>query len=615
MFDLVEHLERAFLRCAGRQLHLREQETLVLVRQEGGRHAHEQDRHAGDDQQVDDDVAHPLAEHLADPRLVAALAAVEDLVEAAEEPVFTVVFALVDRLQQRRTQRRRQDQGDQHREHHRRNDGDRELAVDDARRAAEKGHRHEHGREHQRDADQRADDLVHRLLCRFLRRQAFLAHHTLDVLDDDDGVVNEQADGEHGGEHGQGVDRVAEHREHAEGAEQHDRYGDGRDQRRAEVLQEQPHHEEDEDDGFDQRVDDFLDRDLDEGRRVVRDDVGDAVGEVLRQLLDLVLHALRGGQRVGTGGETDGDTGGRLAVVAADHAVRFGAEFEARDVAQIDLAAVGVGLEQDFAELLLGLQTTERRDRRVQLLPGDCRRAAELAGRDLRVLRLDRRAHVGRGQLVTNELGRVEPDAHRVLRAEHLRLTDAGNPAQRVLHVGDEIVGEVGLCLVAFLRNQCDQHQEVARRLGDLHALRLHDLRQRRQRQLQLVLHLHLRDVRVGAGVERQRYRRAAVGIAGRRHVEQVVEAGHLLFDDLRHRVFERLRRGARVGGVDDDLGRRDRRILRDWQRADGQRTGQHDDDGDHPRKDGAIDKETCHELFSLLLFGCGFVSGSLRRG
>ena len=51
--------------------------------------------------------------------------------------------------------------------------------------------------------------------------------------------------------------------------------------------------------------------------------------------------------------------------------------------------------------------------------------------------------------------------------------------------------------------------------------------------QLQLVLHLHLGDVRVGALLEGERDLPAAGGVAGRGHVEQVVDAVQLLLDDL----------------------------------------------------------------------------------
>src|SRR3546814_8720547 len=52
---------------------------------------------------------------------------------------------------------------DLHRQGHRRHDGDRELAIDDAGRPAEKSHRQEHRRQHQRDRDQRDLQFLHRL--------------------------------------------------------------------------------------------------------------------------------------------------------------------------------------------------------------------------------------------------------------------------------------------------------------------------------------------------------------------------------------------------------------------------------------------------------------------
>ncbi len=64
----------------------------------------------------------------------------------------------------------------------------------------------------------------------------------LDRLDDDDGIVHNQADCQHQAEEREGVDREAEQRKDHEGADQRDWYGHERDQRRAPTLQEEVHH-------------------------------------------------------------------------------------------------------------------------------------------------------------------------------------------------------------------------------------------------------------------------------------------------------------------------------------------------------------------------------------
>ena len=130
-------------------------------------------------------------------------------------------------------ERRRQDQRDQHRQRHRRDEGQRELAIDDAGRPAEEGHRQEDRREHDRDRDQRAGNLVHRVARRLLGRKAFLLDQPFDILDDDDRVVDQQADRQHHAEQGQGVDAEPGDAHHRQRAEQDDRDGDGRDERRA----------------------------------------------------------------------------------------------------------------------------------------------------------------------------------------------------------------------------------------------------------------------------------------------------------------------------------------------------------------------------------------------
>src|SRR3546814_1500326 len=66
--------------------------------------------------------------------------------------------------------------------------------------AGDEGHRNEYGEQHQRDGHDRGGDLAHRLARRLLHRQTrLLLHHPLDVLDHDDGVVDDDADREHEG--------------------------------------------------------------------------------------------------------------------------------------------------------------------------------------------------------------------------------------------------------------------------------------------------------------------------------------------------------------------------------------------------------------------------------
>ena len=84
----------------------------------------------------------------------------------------------------------------------------------------------------------------------------------------------------------------------------------------------------------------------------------------------------------------------------------------------------------------------------------------------------------------------------------------------------------------------------------------------------------------------------AAVRLAGRGEIEQVVEARELLLDDLGDRVLAPSGRGARIGGADRPPAAGRCRVLRDRQGPDRQRAGQHDHDGDDPGEDRPVDEE-----------------------
>ena len=75
----------------------------------------------------------------------------------------------------------------------------------------------------------------------------------LHVLDDHDGVIDDEAGGQRDTEQGEGVDAEVERLDEGEGADQRDGDGDGGDDGSAPVEQEQEDDHDDDADGFEQR--------------------------------------------------------------------------------------------------------------------------------------------------------------------------------------------------------------------------------------------------------------------------------------------------------------------------------------------------------------------------
>ena len=205
------------------------------------------------------------------------------------------------RLQQHRAERRRQRKRDERREHGRHGDRHRELLVELPGHAGDEGHRDEHRREHQRDRNHRTLHLVHRLARRFARREPVGLHVVLDGLDDDDRVVDHDADREHHAEQRQRVDAEAEELEGREGRHQRHRHGEHRDQRRAPALQEQEHDDQHQDQCLDESVDHLLDRGFHELRCVVHDLQREPLRKTCLDLRELRLDELGRLERVCAG--------------------------------------------------------------------------------------------------------------------------------------------------------------------------------------------------------------------------------------------------------------------------------------------------------------------------
>ncbi len=241
----------------------------------------------------------------------------------------------------------------------------------------------------------------------------------VDVLQHDDGVVDDEPDGEHERQQGQRVDGEAEDVHQRERADQRDRDGDERDQRGAERAQEQEDDEDDEDDGLADRLVNILDRLGDEHRLVVGDPhlhaVGQRGGDARQHLLDFLRHV----ERIGGGLLDHAKRDGRLAVEADDAALIQRAELGMADIGEPHEIAVGL-LDDEIVELLGRLEVRLGQHGELAL------QAFDAARRHLDILAPERRLDVLRRQLVGGEPFGIEPDAHGIFAiAEHAHLGDA----------------------------------------------------------------------------------------------------------------------------------------------------------------------------------------------
>ena len=477
---------------------------------------------------------------------------VESAVERAEAGVHrphqqAFLGMPVVRLQQQRAQRRAQGQRVEGGDDGRGRDRHGELPIELPGDAAEEGGRNEHGGQHERDRDQRGADLVHGD-ARGLRRRQPLAQLALDVLDDDDCVVDDDADGEHEAEQRQHVDGEAEPLHHREGADERDGDGGERNDGRAPRLQEDDDDDDDERDRLEDRAVELGDRDLDELGRVIDDAVLEVLGEPLRQSLHRLLDRIRRRDRVRAGLLRDDQHGRRVVVLVAVGGVAQRAELDAADVLHAHDAAVLPRLQHDVLELARVEQAPLELQRQLEGAHVALRRLAERAAGDLDVLRAQRGEDLIRGHAAQCDALRVEPDAHRVFaRPEHRDIADAGDAGKLVAHVEQRVVGAVDLIVGLLRRDEVHDEQEVGHPLVDDDAVATHLLGQARLGHRDAVLHQHLRLVDVGADLERDAERHGPVVGRLRVHVDHALDAVHLLLDDGGDGIGD----GYRVGAWD----------------------------------------------------------------
>ena len=204
--------------------------------------------------------------------------------------------------------------------------------------------------------------------------------------------------------------------------------GEERDDRRAQVLQEDEDDERDEHDRLEEGVEDRLDRGLDRGGRVVDDRVVHVGGEEALRRLHGFVDRLRGLELVGPGQQVHGHGARGLAVQAPERVVVLRAELHAADVLDPDLAARLRLADDDVRELVLGDRASGGAHRVGELLVLRGGAPTDATGRRLEVLLLDGGHHVRRRESQLRQLVGPEPDPHPVVgAAEEVHLGDPGD--------------------------------------------------------------------------------------------------------------------------------------------------------------------------------------------
>jgi hypothetical protein len=457
------------------------------------------------------------------------------------------VAGLAFALEEARAHHRRQRQRHGRRDRDRHRDGYGEFAEQPADDAAHQQKRNEDGDQRQADRQDGEADLSGALDRRLARAHPLL-DMAIDVLQHDDGVVDDEADRDGEAHQREIVDAEAEHVHHRESADQGERHGDAGNDRRPEIAQEEEDHHDDETDGQRQGELHVVHRGADRRRPVGQDIDLDHRRDRGLQPRQRRLDAVDRLQHVGPGllehGEQDAapiiGPGGEPGVLRPVHGPT--------DIADAHGSAVLVG-DDDVVPGIRREDLVVVVDREIALV------AIDAAGRAVDRRGGDHRRHVVEGEAERGELGGIDlhPDRRLLLAADG----DLGDAADLRDLLRQDILGVV-------VDHGQRQHvgmngEEQDRRIGrvDLAVGRRvrQILRQLAAGGIDRRLDVLRRGVDVARKVELHRHRGAAER-ARRRHLRDARDLGELALERRRHRGGHRLRAGARQ--LRRDLDRRE---------------------------------------------------------
>ena len=302
---------------------------------------------------------------------------------------------------------------------------DTELSVEHTRSTGHEAHGDEHSHEHEGTGDNRHGHIAHGVACCLIGTLVTGIKLGLYGLHHHDGIVHHRTDSQYQGKQSQQVQRETGNGKTSKGTHQRNDNGDGRDECCAEVLQEEVHHQDNQENGDDKCLLYIIDRCVKEvvGRHHINK--LQTSGHVLAQLLQFCGNGVVSLLGVCARHLEHHECCGRVAVALTIDCIAVRTEFNICHIAEAKHIAVGQGLQHDVVELLDALQTAGvLQCVLIYILNAIATVAshgsfAQLAGRRLKILLCQCIGDVRRHQLVLRHKFGLQPYTQRVLTAHH----------------------------------------------------------------------------------------------------------------------------------------------------------------------------------------------------
>ena len=301
-----------------------------------------------------------------------------------------------------------------------------------------------------------------------------LLHYPLDILDDNDGIIDHDADRQHDRKKGYSIGGIANRKQHDEGADQTDRYRESGDQCCANVSEEEKYNDHHENKRFQERFLNLVQCVFDESCRIVGDLPGQVFGKPLFKLCQLGFHRVEGFDRVGPRRLIDCDRRRGSAIQSCLPVEIRRAQFEFCHIAQPENRTVRIRPDHNLFELGNRAQPALGLNVKLKLLLIRYRPGANSPDRGLDILRLDGVDDVSGRQVKTGQTIGTYPGAHGVvLRTPQRRITYTGSALDLIQEVDGHVVRQIERIVRALRRGDRHDAKQGRRFLLDDDALPL----------------------------------------------------------------------------------------------------------------------------------------------